>query len=89
MKAARTVLPKSSREPGGRTNDTPRASSSRMVSSQASAGTCMAMCGKPVRGPISSTTPRCTWAWPSWSHAPSVPGPKSGRGSIEKPRTSR
>ena len=26
-----------------------------MVSSQASAGTCMAMCGKPVRGPISST----------------------------------
>ena len=34
----------------GAGTSTPRASMPAMVSSQASAGTCRAMCGKPVRG---------------------------------------
>ena len=66
-----------------------RAAIPAMVSSQASPGMWSARCGKPDGAPICSTVPRCTCAVPSCNHAPSVPGPKSGRGSGEKPSESQ
>jgi hypothetical protein len=85
MNAAHTVTPKSSREFGGATQFTPRASSAAHVFWNSSSGTINARWGNPIRSAIFSITERWICAFPCCSHAPGNP-PKSGRGIGSNPK---